>query len=183
MARAKLTVLTFTAKSRPSRLAVLPGRTVAAIRRRQASNNGRYLIYKLPVLRRSGAAARLSCLHIPVETDTPPYSTLRLAIHGEEGICANKGRQNLSGSPLVDSKGLEPSTSAMRTQRSPDWGFKRTKIPLLRKICLPCSFYCHHDADCMRFAVLSQRICSTLSISRYALNYTRKSDDLQVFFF
>ena len=77
MARAKLTVRTFTAKSRPSRLAVLPGRTVAAIRRRQAENNCRYLIYKLPVLRRSGTAARLFCLHIPVETDTPPYSAWR----------------------------------------------------------------------------------------------------------
>ena len=31
------------------------------------------LIFKLPVLRRSGAAARLSCLHTPVETGTAPY--------------------------------------------------------------------------------------------------------------
>ena len=31
-----------------------------------------YLIYKLPVLWRSGAAARLSCLHTPVETGTAP---------------------------------------------------------------------------------------------------------------
>lgn len=31
-----------------------------------------YLIYKLPVLWRSGAAARLSRLHTPVETGTPP---------------------------------------------------------------------------------------------------------------
>jgi len=31
------------------------------------------LILKLPVLRRSGAAARLSCLHTPVETGTAPY--------------------------------------------------------------------------------------------------------------
>ena len=31
------------------------------------------LILKLPVLRRSGAAARLSCLHAPVETGTAPY--------------------------------------------------------------------------------------------------------------
>ena len=30
------------------------------------------LILKLPVLRRSGAAARLSCLHTPVETGTSP---------------------------------------------------------------------------------------------------------------
>ena len=32
-----------------------------------------YLIYKLPVLWRSGAAARLSRLHTPVETGTPPH--------------------------------------------------------------------------------------------------------------
>ena len=31
------------------------------------------LILKLPVLRRSGAAARLSCLHTPVETGAAPY--------------------------------------------------------------------------------------------------------------
>ena len=31
------------------------------------------LIFKLPVLWRSGAAARLSCLHTPVETGTAPY--------------------------------------------------------------------------------------------------------------
>ena len=30
------------------------------------------LIFKLPVLRRSGAAARLSCLHTPVETGAAP---------------------------------------------------------------------------------------------------------------
>ena len=48
------------------------------IRQRQpsAGNNCRYLIYNMPVLRRSGAAARLSCLHIPVETDTPPHFPL-----------------------------------------------------------------------------------------------------------
>ena len=31
------------------------------------------LIFKLPVLWRSGAAARLSCLHTPVETGAAPY--------------------------------------------------------------------------------------------------------------
>ena len=33
------------------------------------------LIFKLPVLWRSGAAARLSSLHTPVETGTAPYGT------------------------------------------------------------------------------------------------------------
>ena len=36
------------------------------------------LIFKLPVLWRSGAAARLSRLHTPVETGTPPYSRSKL---------------------------------------------------------------------------------------------------------
>ena len=34
------------------------------------------LIFKLPVLWRSGAAARLSCLHTPVETGAAPYRVL-----------------------------------------------------------------------------------------------------------
>ena len=37
-----------------------------------------YLIYKLPVLWRSGAAARWSRLHTPVETGTPPCRRDRL---------------------------------------------------------------------------------------------------------
>ena len=37
------------------------------------------LIFKLPVLWRSGAAARLSSLHTPVETGTPPYICSRKA--------------------------------------------------------------------------------------------------------
>ena len=41
-----------------------------------------YLIYKLPVLWRSGAAARLSSLHTPVETGAAPY-------WGFFGYCSN----------------------------------------------------------------------------------------------
>ena len=40
------------------------------------------LIFKLPVLWRSGAAARLSCLHTPVETGAAPY-------WGFFGYCSN----------------------------------------------------------------------------------------------
>ena len=47
MARAKLTVLTFTAKRRPSRFAVLPGRTAALIRQQQQQCCC-YLIYNCP---------------------------------------------------------------------------------------------------------------------------------------
>ena len=54
-----------------------------------AGNNCRYLIYNVPVLWRSGAAARLSCLHIPVETGTPPYSTWRFMAEG--GLAQIKG--------------------------------------------------------------------------------------------
>ena len=55
-----------------ARAAVLPGQTAALIRQQQQQCCC-YLIYKLPVLWRSGAAARLSRLHTPVETGTPPY--------------------------------------------------------------------------------------------------------------
>ena len=44
----------------------------AALIRQQQQQCCCYLIYKLPVLWRSGAAARLSRLHTPVETGTPP---------------------------------------------------------------------------------------------------------------
>ena len=45
----------------------------AALIRQQQQQCCCYLIYKLPVLWRSGAAARLSRLHTPVETGTPPH--------------------------------------------------------------------------------------------------------------
>ena len=44
----------------------------AALIRQQQQQCCCYLIYKLPVLWRSGAAARVSRLHTPVETGTPP---------------------------------------------------------------------------------------------------------------
>lgn len=75
MVRAKLSVRTFTAKRRPSRLAVLPGRTAALVRQRKQQYYC-CLIYNLPIFRMLGASARWSRLHAPVETGTPPYHSI-----------------------------------------------------------------------------------------------------------
>lgn len=65
------------------------------------------LILKLPVLRRSGAAARLSCLHTPVETGTPPCERCeRRSLHTANGMLASLGLRKqmkiLSASPARD---------------------------------------------------------------------------------
>jgi hypothetical protein len=44
----------------------------AAIKQRREQFYCCSLIYKVPVLRMSGASARYSCPHVPVETSTPP---------------------------------------------------------------------------------------------------------------
>ena len=55
------------------------------------------LILKLPVLRRSGAAARLSCLHTPVETGTPPCerrTTSAPRIRETRQVCESKRKRH-----------------------------------------------------------------------------------------
>ena len=61
-----------------------------------------YLIYKLPVLWRSGAAARLSRLHTPVETGTPPrryklrYARFRLTAKAPTAPFVSPPRESAS---------------------------------------------------------------------------------------
>ena len=63
------------------------------------------LIFKLPVLWRSGAAARLSCLHTPVETGTAPYEMEGARAGGRPGCRVKaylwKGSGSFSGSGYV----------------------------------------------------------------------------------
>ena len=64
------------------------------------------LIFKLPVLRRSGAAARLSCLHTPVETGTPPNicsrKTKGFSENGVAVCCAHNFCAERKNSTLAD---------------------------------------------------------------------------------
>ena len=74
----------------------------AALIRQQQQQCCCYLIYKLPVLWRSGAAARLSRLHTPVETGTPPrryklrYARFRLTAKAPTAPFVSPPRESAS---------------------------------------------------------------------------------------
>nr|DAY79703.1 MAG TPA: hypothetical protein [Caudoviricetes sp.] len=72
MARAKLSVRTFTTHRRSTAGPWSSRRERSLIKQREEQFRCCSLIYKVPVLWRSGAAARYSCLHTPVETGTSP---------------------------------------------------------------------------------------------------------------
>ena len=82
-----------------ARLVVLPGRT-AAIKQRRELRYRRSLIYKLPVLWMSGASARYSCPHVPVETSTPPDRNAWPSAHraARGGSRQYRSDQSFSGS-------------------------------------------------------------------------------------
>ena len=67
----------FAARTCTTKRRLFPGSWSSRVRRplfKQRRERYRYrsLIYKLPVLRWSGATARYSCFRVPVETGTPP---------------------------------------------------------------------------------------------------------------
>nr|DAO79110.1 MAG TPA: hypothetical protein [Caudoviricetes sp.] len=72
MARAKLSVRTFTTHRRSAAGPWSSRRERSLFKQREEQFRCCSLIYKVPVLWRSGAAARYSCLHTPVETGTSP---------------------------------------------------------------------------------------------------------------
>ena len=72
MARAKLSVRTFTTHRRSAAGPWSSRRERSLIKQREEQFRCCSLIYKVPVLWRSGAAARLSRFPIPVETFTAP---------------------------------------------------------------------------------------------------------------
>ena len=82
MARAKLSVRTFTTHRRSAAGPWSSRRERSLIKQREEQFRCCSLIYKMPVLWRSGAAARLSSLHTPVETGAAPY-------WGFFGYCSN----------------------------------------------------------------------------------------------
>ena len=79
MVRSKLCALTCTTRRRP-----IPDRGPSGldgrVKPRRELRCRRSLIYKLPVLRWSGATARYSRLYVPVETSTPPRRRSKLHI-------------------------------------------------------------------------------------------------------
>ena len=77
MARAKLSVRTFTTHRRSAAGPWSSRRERSLFKQREEQFRCCSLIYKVPVLWRSGAAARYSCLHTPVETGTSPGCRVR----------------------------------------------------------------------------------------------------------
>ena len=86
-------------KRRLPRYAASPVQTAALIKQQQ-QNECCYLIYKLPVLWRSGTAARFTCFDNHVETETPPWD------------------RNVSHREMVFQRGFEPPTSRLSVERS-----------------------------------------------------------------
>lgn len=80
MARAKLSVRTFTTHRRSAAGPWSSRRERSLIKQREEQFRCCSLIYKLPIFRMVGASARYSCLHTPVETGTPPYRQSKLRI-------------------------------------------------------------------------------------------------------
>ena len=79
MVRSKLCALTCTTRRRPIPDRG-PSRLDGRVKPRRELRCRRSLIYKLPVLRWSGATARYSRLYVPVETSTPPCHRSKLHI-------------------------------------------------------------------------------------------------------
>ena len=79
MVRSKLCALTCTTRRRPIPDRG-PSRLDGRVKPRRELRCRRSLIYKLPVLRWSGATARYSRLYVPVETSTPPRRRSKLHI-------------------------------------------------------------------------------------------------------
>ena len=79
MVRSKLCAHTCTTRRRPIPDRG-PSRLDGRVKPRRELRYRRSLIYKLPVLRWSGATARYSRLYVPVETSTPPYRRSNLRI-------------------------------------------------------------------------------------------------------
>ena len=77
MVRSKLCALTCTTRRRPIPDRG-PSRLDGRVKPRRELRCRRSLIYKLPVLRWSGATARYSRLYVPVETSTPPRRRSKL---------------------------------------------------------------------------------------------------------
>ena len=87
MVRSKLCALTCTTRRRPIPDRG-PSRLDGRVKPRRELRCRRSLIYKLPVLRWSGATARYSRLYVPVETSTPPcrrskLHIIRFAVNGK----------------------------------------------------------------------------------------------------
>ena len=87
MVRSKLCAHTCTTRRRPIPDRG-PSRLDGRVKPRRELRYRRSLIYKLPVLRWSGATARYSRLYVPVETSTPPcrrskLHIIRFAVNGK----------------------------------------------------------------------------------------------------
>ena len=135
-----------------------------------------YLIYKLPVLWRSGAAARWSRLHTPVETLTPPYNWDQKPIQYNTSsgkLCYDlvtvlkKARPRLSGAGRHSDAG--------KSDHQPDGSnFRQDAVELIEKLrCIdhPTSFCSPQRSRCN----------AHLFTVRQALKHTGIPDDMAHF--
>ena len=131
MARAKLSVLTSATHRRLIR-ARGPARSDGCVKpQRELRCCRRSLIYKVPVFRWSGATARFSRFHIPVETSTPPRrrklhilrfrpngesSRMGMGDLGEDGRCGRSAARRVTG-PADDLWAVVPAPPGAGARR------------------------------------------------------------------